>query len=134
MPMPDFASVDAYLAALPPAAQKRLVHLRAVVRKAVPGLVESVTYKIPTYKLDGTAVVFFSAWKEHFSFYPATDASLEAVPALAKFKKGRGTLQIPYDAEISDALVTKLTKARAAEVRAELAKKPAKKKLAKKKR
>jgi hypothetical protein len=47
----DFKSVDEYIASQPEAAQSALELVRRSIRKAVPNSEESISYKIPTYKL-----------------------------------------------------------------------------------
>lgn len=116
MAMPKYASVEAYLAAQSPSARARLRKVRSAVKKAVRGLEESVTYGIPTYESGGKAVVFFAAWKEHYSLYPASAKALAAAPELAPFEAGKGTVKIPYDVALTDATIARFTRARAAEI------------------
>src|SRR5215216_4309150 len=74
----DFKSVDEYIASKPRAVRGVLEQVRSAIRGAVPGAEEVISYQIPAYKLDGSAVIFFAGWKEHFSLYPATDGVVEA--------------------------------------------------------
>jgi uncharacterized protein YdhG (YjbR/CyaY superfamily) len=62
----DFKSVDEYIASQPEAVQGVLECVRSAIRKAVPGAEEVISYKIPTYKLRGSAVIYFAGWKQHF--------------------------------------------------------------------
>src|ERR1700760_511427 len=77
MSKPTFASVDAYIAAQPENVHATLERVRRAVRKALPGSDEVISYNIPTYKLDGRAVVYFAAWKQHYSIYPVGAALVE---------------------------------------------------------
>ena len=43
----------------------------------MPGAEEVISYKMPTYKLDGHAVLYLAGWKKHYSLYPCT-GNLEA--------------------------------------------------------
>ena len=45
--------------------------IRRAIREGIPGADEVISYKIPAYKVDGRAVLYFAGWKEHFSIYPA---------------------------------------------------------------
>ena len=67
-----FETVDQYLASQTPAARQALRTVRSSLRKALPKAKESISYQIPTYKLDGRALIYFAGWKEHYSLYPAT--------------------------------------------------------------
>jgi uncharacterized protein YdhG (YjbR/CyaY superfamily) len=68
----DFKSVDESIAAQPAAVRGRLVQVRGAIRKAVPGAEEGISYRMPTYKDAGGAVIHFGAWQQHDSLYPAT--------------------------------------------------------------
>ena len=74
----DFKSVDAYLASQPAASRAVLRRVRGLIRGAAPRAEETISYQIPTYKLDGERLIYFAGWKQHYSLYPAT-AALVAV-------------------------------------------------------
>jgi len=62
----NFSSIDDYIASQPEPAQSVLKRVRRAIRDAVPaGAAEGFSYKIPTYKLDGDAVLYFAGWKRH---------------------------------------------------------------------
>src|ERR1700722_20304197 len=46
-------SVDEYMAAQPEAVRPKLEQVRAAIRRAVPGAVEGIGYRMPGYKLHG---------------------------------------------------------------------------------
>ena len=72
----DFKSVDEYIASQPDAVQDVLNRLRNIIRKAVPGAEEVISYKIPTYKLYGSRLLYFAAWRQHYSsMLPPTTSS-----------------------------------------------------------
>jgi uncharacterized protein YdhG (YjbR/CyaY superfamily) len=72
MAISDFKSVDEYLASQPEAVQGTLKRVRSAIRKAVPAAEEVISYKIPAYKLHNAPMLYFAAWKQHYSLYPAT--------------------------------------------------------------
>ena len=119
MPMPSYDTVDAYLADQRDEVRVILERVRAIVRKAGPKLEESISYKVPTYKLGDTPVVFFAAWKAHYSMYPATAVVFAAVPELLPMKHAKDTVRFDYSASVPSGLITKLLKARLKEVSAE---------------
>ncbi len=67
-----FGSVDEYIAAQPESARSTLGRVRSTIRKALPGADETISYNIPAYKSHGAVVIYFAAWKRHFSLYPAS--------------------------------------------------------------
>ncbi|MGE0440096.1 MAG: iron chaperone [Gemmatimonadales bacterium] len=116
MPMPTPETVADYLAAQPPAARTLLRQVRAAIRKAVPRLEESVTYRIPTYKLDGRVVLYFAGFKDHYSVYPATAGLIAALgPQLAAHRSGKGTLRFEFGHRVPTALIGRIARIRAAE-------------------
>lgn len=114
--MPTYESVDAYLAAQRDDVRSTLERVRDVIRKAGPKLEETISYKVPTYELGNTPVLFFAAWKAHYSIYPATPAVFEAVPELLPMKHAKDTVRFDYAASVPSGLITKLVKARLKEV------------------
>ena len=116
--MPTFESVDDYIAAQPAAVRPVLAKVRGAIRKGLPKAEESITYKMPTYKIDGRPVLHFAAWKKHYSVYPATEEILAACKKeLAPYEIDKLTIRFPY-ADVPATLIAKLAKLRAKEVAA----------------
>ena len=111
------ASVGAYVAALPPGARRGLRRLRKVIAEAAPGAEEGVSYGIPAFRLHGRLLVWFAAFKEHFSLFPGASVIRTHAADLKDYSTSKGTIHIPMDQPIPAALVAKLVKARIAEVR-----------------
>jgi uncharacterized protein YdhG (YjbR/CyaY superfamily) len=110
-------SVDDYIAAQPPRARPVLRRVRATIRKALPGVVEGISYQIPVYKLDGRMVLYFAGFQEHYSIYPATARLVQALKSqLARRLHSKATLRFSYDEAVPTALITRIAKVRAAEV------------------
>lgn len=113
----DFRSVDEYIAVQPEAAQATLQHVRSIIRQALPGAEEVISYQIPAYKLDGRPVVYFSGWKEHYSLYPASDQLVAALKdEIAHHVAGKGTLRFSLSEPIPVKLIEQISKLRAEEV------------------
>lgn len=107
--------MDEYIAAFPPDIQKILQKIRATIKRAVPEAEETISYKMPTFNLNGHYLVYFSAYKKHIGFYPAPIGNEEFNEEIATYASGRGTLQFPLDQPIPYRLITKIAKFRARE-------------------
>jgi uncharacterized protein YdhG (YjbR/CyaY superfamily) len=115
----DFKSVDEYIAAQPEAVQAILGVVRGAIRKAMPGADEVISYKIPTYKLDGRAVLYFAGWKQHYSLYPASVPLVAAFKdELAPYKVEKGTIRFPLSQPVPVKLIGRIAKFRAQEAAA----------------
>jgi uncharacterized protein YdhG (YjbR/CyaY superfamily) len=112
----EFKSVDQYIASHPDTVQTVLERVRNTIRKAIPQAEESISYKIPAYKLRGDRVLYFAAWKQHFSIYPAT------ARVIAAFKDDiapyviKSTLRFPISQPVPVKLIARVAKFRAKEV------------------
>jgi uncharacterized protein YdeI (YjbR/CyaY-like superfamily) len=60
--------VDVYIAESRPFAQPLLSHLRKLVHKACPGVVETIKWSRPFFEYKGVILANMSAFKEHCSF------------------------------------------------------------------
>ena len=113
----SFKSVDEYIASQPEAVQGILGRVRSAIRKAVPGAEEVISYKIPTYKLRGGAVLYFAGWKQHYSLYPATGRVVAAFKdELAPYEVSKGTIRFPLSQPVPVKLIGRIAKFRAKEV------------------
>ena len=116
-----YASVDEYIASQPDRTRGILERVRATIRKAIPGAEETLSYQIPTYKIGGTAAIYFAGWKEHFSIYPATQTLMTDLgDDLAPYKISKGTIRFELSDAVPVKLITRIAKHRMAEVRAKV--------------
>ncbi len=112
----DLKSVDEYIASQPAAAQSVLNQVRAAICKALPKAEEAISYKIPAYKLHGSAVLYFAGWKQHYSLYPASVPLVAAFrEELAPYKVDKGTIRFPLSQPVPVELIERVAKFRAKE-------------------
>ena len=109
--LPVAKTVDEYIERYPPKVQTVLRKLRATIRKAAPKADEVISYAIPGYKYHGM-LIFFAAFANHVSVYPAPRTNVQFKKELAAYKGGKGTIQFPMDEPIPYELVTRIVKFR----------------------
>lgn len=107
----EHASVDAYIAAQPEAAQPILQQVRAAMRSALPEAKEVISYQMPGYRTSAGVVAFFAGWKAHYSVYPVTEAVRATFgDELAGYDFSKGTLKFPYDQPVPAELIGRLAR------------------------
>ena len=109
--------IDAILATLPDDVAAALEALRSTIAAVAPEAVESVSYGVPAFKYRGRPFVSFGAGKNHCSFYVQSPAVMEAHQAdLAGYDTSKGTVRFSPAAPPPPELVSKLVRARIAEI------------------
>jgi uncharacterized protein YdhG (YjbR/CyaY superfamily) len=111
--MKKHASVDAYLADLPDDSRETLERIRRAVAAAAPDAEESMGYGMPGFYLDGHPLVYFAAFKNHCSLFPASTEVMETfADELARYDLEKGTIRFPIGKPPPATLVRKIVKAR----------------------
>lgn len=108
------ATVDAYIARQPKEQQVLLKKLRETIQKAAPKAEESISYAIPTYKLEGP-LVYFASYAEHVGFYAMPSALIVFRKDLTGYKCSKGGIRFPLDKPLPLALIKKMVKYRVGE-------------------
>lgn len=111
-----FTTMDAYIASFPTEVQGILEQIRQTIRKAAPGATEAISYQIPTFKMNGSNLVHFAAWKEHIGFYATPSGNAAFKKELARYKVAKGSIRFPLDEPIPYGLVAKIVKFRVKEI------------------
>jgi uncharacterized protein YdhG (YjbR/CyaY superfamily) len=112
--MKRFASVAAYLQAVPPAPRAALQQLRKTIKAAAPEATEVISYGIPMFKHHGM-LVGYAAFKQHCSLFMSTYFTKAFKKELAPYDVAKGTIRFTPDRPLPAALVRKLVKARIAQ-------------------
>ena len=112
------AQVAAYLDALPPDARKALKQVRAAIRAAAPQAEEGFSYRIPSFRLDDRPLVWYAAFKNHYSMYPIGASITRGLANdVDQYETAKGTIRFPLDEPVPVTLVKKLVRARIAEAK-----------------
>ena len=118
MKSPTPSTIDEYIATFPAEARARLEQVRQAIHKAVPRAEEGISYRIPTFRLDGRYLIYFAGFKGHIGVYPvhADDPKLGA--AIAPYVSGKATLRFPFDEPLPLALIARVVKSKASAAKA----------------
>lgn len=84
-----------------------LEKLRQTIRTAAPDATEKISYRIPTFYLNGN-LVHFAAFKHHIGFYPTSSGVSAFQDELSKYKTSKGAIQFPLDKPLPLELVKKI--------------------------
>lgn len=111
----DYQSIDEYIASQPKESQSVLRRVRTILRGALPKTAtEGISYQIPTYKIDGRAVIYFAGWKTHYSLYPLGELVTETLAKeLSPYEVAKGTVRFPYADRMPTHLIQRIAKLRA---------------------
>ena len=113
-PASTATTVGEYITAFPPPVRRRLSAMRATIRRHAPKAEERISYRIPTYFLDGN-LVHFAAFARHIGFYPGPTGIAAFEDALSHYKRAKGSVQFPHDEPLPLDLVADIVKFRVAE-------------------
>jgi uncharacterized protein YdhG (YjbR/CyaY superfamily) len=104
----QFTTMDSYITTCPKDVQRILQKLRRTIRKAVPDAVETISYQMPTFKLNGKFLVSFAAWQHHIGIYPIPSGTAAFKKEIAQYKGAKDTARLPIDKAIPYDLVAQL--------------------------
>ena len=109
-------TIDEYFRDFPGNVQRILESVRQTIRKAAPDAEETISYQIPTFKLDGKNLVHFAAFKNHIGFYPIPSAIEALQTELSVYKQGKGSVQFPIVEQVPLDLVRRIVEFRVKEI------------------
>lgn len=108
----DFQSFDEYAATFSEDVRAVLQQVRTAILAGVPGEAEEViSYQIPAVKFHGF-VLYYSAYAKHYAlscpppFAPFTEFADE----LARYKRSKSAVQLPYDEPVPVDLITRMAR------------------------
>jgi len=102
------ASVSAYISAFPEPVQHMMEKIRGIILKRAPEAVESISYGMPAYKMNGKPLVYFAGYDRHIGFYATPSGHSEFAEELSKYKQGKGSVQFPLDQEMPYELISRI--------------------------
>lgn len=111
----QFSTIDEYIKSFPADVRDILEKMRQAILEAAPDASETISYQMPTFKLNGKNLVYFAGFSHHIGFYPVPSGIEAFKKELSVYKQGKGSVQFPLDKPIPYELVKRIVKFRAAE-------------------
>lgn len=108
---PNCDSLDSpivrYIEQQPEKAQPHLYELYHLIKKILPDATEKMAWRMPTF-WQGQNIIHFAAFKDHLGLYPSQELPDAWIDKLEGYKKGKGSVQFPYDKPLPIPLLTEL--------------------------
>ena len=113
--MKTFQNVDEYIQDFEKETQERLIATRKIIRETAPEAVESISYGMPAYKVNGKPLVYFGGYKSHIGFYATPTGHKAFEKELSNYKQGKGSVQFPLNEPLPEKLIKEIVLFRLAE-------------------
>ena len=107
-------TIDEYIATFPESIQEILQNIRQAIKESAPQAQEAISYRIPTFKLNGN-LVHFAAFKDHIGFFPTSSGVDAFQKELSGYETSKGTIRFLLDKPIPFDLIRKIVKFRVKE-------------------
>ena len=104
------STIEEYVAPLPPQSRAVLAKVRGLVKKAVPGCRETISYGIPAFAL-GRVFMYCATFKSHIGIYPPVRGNAALVQKLKPYANAKGNLRFPLSGPVPYPLITREAKA-----------------------
>lgn len=100
-------TIDQYISGFPQEIQVIMQQVRQTVLDAAPQAKESISWKMPTFKMK-TILVQFAGHKQHLGFYPWPETIERFKNELSDYKTSKGGVQFPYNKQIPYDLIKRM--------------------------
>lgn len=106
--------IDQYILQFPEELQLKLQEIRNVIKEAAPEATEKISWRMPTFYLNGN-LVHFALHKTHIGFYPGPSGVENFKHKLDGYKNSKGAIQFPLSKPLPKELITEIVKFRVTE-------------------
>ncbi len=101
--------VEEYILSCPEESREQLSALRDIILDAVPGLLEKISWRMPTF-CHTKNVIHFALNKAHIGIYPGPEAVAHFAERLRVYKTSKGAIQIPLSSPLPEELIRDMTR------------------------
>jgi uncharacterized protein YdhG (YjbR/CyaY superfamily) len=109
-----YNTIDEYIKGFPEDVQEKLESLRKLIRKTASAATEKISYRMPTFYLNGN-LVHFAAHKSHIGFYPTPSGITKFNKELSRYETSKGAVQFPLTEPLPLELIKKIVEFRVQE-------------------
>ncbi|HEX7484133.1 MAG TPA: DUF1801 domain-containing protein [Candidatus Saccharimonadales bacterium] len=102
------STVEEYLSKITPPQHDEYKRLRKLVKEIAPAAEESISYGMPTFKVNGKPLIYFGAFKNHMSLFPTPGPTEKFKDKLQPYKVSKGTIQFTFDNPLPDDLIKEI--------------------------
>jgi uncharacterized protein YdhG (YjbR/CyaY superfamily) len=117
-------NIDEYIAAVPAEVRPILEKIRRTIAAAAPDAHETISYRIPAFRLNGI-LVYFAAFRHHIGLYPPVHGDAKLEKDIAPYAGPKGNLQFPLEEPIPYPLIKRIVRLRVKQDRARIKKRKA---------
>jgi uncharacterized protein YdhG (YjbR/CyaY superfamily) len=103
--------IDEYIARSAPDVRTILEKIRLTIRQAAPDALETISYNMPAFMLEGV-LVYFAVFKKHIGLYPPVRGDADLMRAAKPYAGPKGNLRFQLEKRIPYALIRRIVRAR----------------------
>ena len=104
-------TIDGYINRFPSDVRVILQRIRRTIRAVAPKGEESISYRMPMFRLGGV-LVYFAAFKQHIGLYPPFVGDEKLMKQVSPYAGPKGNLKFPLDQPMPYDLIRRIVKAR----------------------
>ena len=105
----EYKTIDEYIEGFPQNVRAILMKMRRAIIETAPDATETISYRMPTFRLNGN-LVHFAGFSNHIGFYPTPSGISAFEKELAVYETSKGAVRFPLFKPIPYDLVKKITK------------------------
>lgn len=93
--------------------QKEIIKkIRSLIQKTAPVAIETMSYGVPAFKLNGSNLIVYTAFKNHVGVYPEPETIKVFEKELTNYETSKGAVKFKIDEPIPYSLIEKIIKYR----------------------
>ncbi len=93
--------------------QKEIIKkIRSLIQRTAPVAIEGMSYGVPAFKLNGSNLIVYAAFKNHVGIYPEPETIKVFEKELTNYETSKGTVKFKIDEPIPYSLIEKIIKYR----------------------